>query len=470
MRLTWEPVPDPDSAGYILFRDGTQINEEPMPSTEYLDANRPEGHFVYTVKAVDLAGLESGTSNPADVTIDLTPPNVALIAPKTGSRVRGLVDIVGTAFSENDFDIYRLSVAPANAPVNKTLLLQSTAPASFTTLHQWDATLLDGDFILTLEAEDTHGNAASVEARVTVDNVAPAAPVLISAEPVAGSDDVEVVWEPLDDTDVRGYLVYRNGRVANAPGTVSGDLAPYLITGASYLDEELPDGRHCYRIVAMDEAGNLGPDSNEICMLLDNRAPAAVIFDPSNGERFDKPRQVRAVTEDEDVVSVLFQFRQEQQSLWTDIGIDTESPFEILWDVTGLDFGAYELRAVATDLGTRSDPSPASTHITLGDSTPPAVPSDCGASHRTYSDRELEGVADATLKDIDCIEMIESSRHLDPSVTSLCRGPPDGLYEYEVSAVDAEDNESARSEPSRARVYAPRFEDFSRYTRERPSR
>ncbi len=459
VRLSWEPVSDPDLAGYVLYRDGARLNQEPITSTEYLDANRREGRFLYTVKAVDLAGLESESSNPADVAIDLTPPNVALIAPADASRIQGLVDIVGTAFSENDFDSYRLSVAPANAPSSKTVLKQSNAPASFSTIHQWDCTLLDGELILTLEAEDTHGNAASVETRVTVDNVAPSAPVLISAEAVAGSDDVEVIWGTIDDTDVRGYLVYRNGQVANAPGTVAGALSPYLITGSSYVDEGLPDGRHCYRIVAMDEAGNLGPDSNEICTLLDNRAPAAIIFDPSNGDRFDKPRQIRAVTEDEDVVSVLFQFRQEQQSLWTDIGTDTESLFEILWDVTGLDFGGYELRAVATDSGSRSDSNPANINVTLGDATPPAVPLDLltrvtGATVAV----SWEPVADGDLAGYRLYRNDEIVGTIDPSVTTYEEDLPDGIYEYEVATVDSESNESARSEPSRARVYAPQLD------------
>ena len=59
-----------------------------------------------------------------------------------------------------------------------------------------------------------------------------------------------------NDPDVIGSLVYRNGRLANAPAVVIGDLRPYLVAGPSYTDAPLPDGAHCYRIVAMDEAGN----------------------------------------------------------------------------------------------------------------------------------------------------------------------------------------------------------------------
>jgi hypothetical protein len=54
--------------------------------------------------------------------------------------------------------------------------------------------------------------------------------------------------------DVVGYLLYRNGSIANAEGVVLGDLAPFLIDGLTYLDPELPDGEHCYHVLAMDRA------------------------------------------------------------------------------------------------------------------------------------------------------------------------------------------------------------------------
>jgi hypothetical protein len=119
--------------------------------------------------------------------------------------------------------------------------------------------------------------------------------------------------------DVLGYLVFRNGDVANAPGVVSGDLRPFLLPGPNYEDQGLPDGRFCYRIAAMDEAGNVSFDSNELCVFLDNRSPAAILVEPENGARFDSPRALVAVTEDEDVSSGLFQYQATDASFWSDI-------------------------------------------------------------------------------------------------------------------------------------------------------
>jgi subtilase family serine protease/flagellar hook assembly protein FlgD/fibronectin type 3 domain-containing protein len=457
VRLRWTPNGEPDLAGYLVFRGTVQLNQEPLAATELLDSGRPEGVWVYTLRAVDLAGLVSEPSAPADARIDLTPPRAALVAPENGGAIRGLVDVIGTAFAESDFKEYRLTFARVESPATPTLLRRSSVPESFATLVQWDATLLDGSFLLRLEAEDTSGNVAAAESRVVVDNRAPAAPLLESVTAPLEPDDVEVVWQEVSEPDVAGYLVFRNGQLANAPGPVSGDLRPFLVTGSSYVDLDRPDGTFCYRVAAMDRAGNLSADSNEICIELDNRAPAAVLFDPVDGERFDQSRQVRAFVVDEDVLTVRFEYQPEGAPSWTEMGTDPAPPFETLWDVAGLAFGTYRLRAIATDRTFQSDPAPQSIGVEITDVTPPPIPtgltaqvtgrdvrlswngvgaSDLGG-YRLYRD----GIAIATLPST-ATTYDDTSR-------------PDGVFRYEVTSVDTDANESGKSEPRSARVYAP---------------
>ncbi len=395
---------------------------------------------MYTVVAVDRADLQSEPSAPSEVAIDLTPPSVVLRSPDEGAHVRGIVDVIGTAFAENDFKEYRLSSAPLERPESPTLLRRSSVPTNFQTLFQWEVAALDGEFLLTLEGEDTSGNVVTDVVRVKVDNQAPDAPNLLSVTALPKPDDVEVVWDGPDDPDLQGFLVFRNRQIANAPPNVGGDLTPYLVPGPSYVDEDLPDGRHCYRVVAMDRAGNLGTESGELCVVLDNRAPQAIIFDPENGARFDAPRPVRAVVEDEDVVSVVFQYQVVNENTWTDIATDVEAPFETLWDIAGLDFGDYLLRAVATDAGARSDPDPETVPVTLGDATPPAVPQNVvtevdgdavtvrwdavvepdTAGYRLYRDGGLVVEVGLVLSVVDS-------------------GVADGLYEYTVSSFDGDE-------------------------------
>src|SRR5262249_53755052 len=137
-----------------------------------------------------------------------------------------------------------------------------------------------------------------------------------------------------------------------------------------------PDGQHCYRVVAMDQAGNLSPPSNQLCAALDNRAPQATIVSPANGSRFEFPVHVAAYTPDLDVASVQFEIKPHASASWTAVGgPDTSVPYETTLDIAGLVFGQqYDLRAVATDQGGRTDPAPAAISITYGDATPPKTP------------------------------------------------------------------------------------------------
>lgn len=457
VRLRWAPNPEPDLAGYFVFRGTVQLNDTPIAGNELVDVGRPEGVWVYTVRAVDRAGLVSDPSAPADALIDLTPPRVALVSPEHGASIRGLVDVVGTAFAENDFQEYRLTFSRVESPESPTLLRRSPVPESFATLFQWDATLLEGSFILRLEAEDTRGNVGSAASRVTVDNRAPSPPVLSSVTTPAEPDDVDVVWQEVVEPDVAGYIVFRNRQVANAPGPVTGDLSPFLVPGPKYSDANRPDGRFCYRVAAMDGAGNLSADSNEICIVLDNRVPAAILFDPEDGARFDAPRQVRAFTEDLDVASVRFEYQPEGAPAWTELGIAAAPPFEALWDIAGLAFGTYRLRAIAADAASKSDPAPRSIGVVLADVSPPPVPTNLTAPV-TGDDIALSW-ASVTAADLDSYRLYRDGALVAtlpaPATTADQLNRPDGLFRYEVTSFDTEGNESARSEPATARVYQP---------------
>jgi hypothetical protein len=146
-----------------------------------------------------------------------------------------------------------------------------------------------------------------------------------------------------------------------------GDLRPYLLPGLVHPDPELPDGHHCYRVVAMDEAGNLSLPSNEICADLDNRPPHAEIVQPADGLRFEFPIDVVAITPDLDVVGVQFQVKPAAAAgkTWAGTG-----PWQVVLD------RAPRLRDVraAGDRATRPRTAPYVDQVVYGDTTKPAPP------------------------------------------------------------------------------------------------
>jgi hypothetical protein len=95
VRLTWGPSLD----SHRVLRDGVFLAE--VEGSDLLDGPLGEGRYVYTVVAIDRAGLESEAAK-VEVRIDLL-RRWSLSARPTRRRVRALVDVVGTAFSETDF-------------------------------------------------------------------------------------------------------------------------------------------------------------------------------------------------------------------------------------------------------------------------------------------------------------------------------------------------------------------------------
>lgn len=457
VELAWNANSEPDLAGYRTRRlpeEWSDLVADPARD----DGERLEGRYVYEVLAEDRAGNRSAPAR-LDVVVDLTPPLVSFAAPAADGFVSGAVEVRGTAWSADDFAEYRLLVGAGEAPVAWTLLRRSSVGVAAGPLGDWLA-LSDGPYQLALEAEDLSGNQARVTRRVVVDTEPPQPPVLIEvSKPASPVDSLVPSWQPSPSADVVGTLVYRNGRLANASGIAIGDRRSFAVPGTTYEDEGLPDGDHCYRVVAIDGAGNESLPSNEICQALDNRAPRAIIVNPPAGTRFGFPVRVIAETPDLDVASVHFERRAVGSSPWIPFGQREAAPWETTLDPDPpggptLDPGPYELRAVATDRTHHTDPDPGRITVVYGDTTPPPAPPGLTAvvdghdvtlaweattepdfaSYRVYRDGEriAEGLVAPTV--------------LDP-------GRPLGDYRYQVTAVDRDDNESEPSAPAEAIVY-----------------
>ena len=250
------------------------ISSELIATTDYLDPGVADGPHSYSVTAVDRAALESAPSAPADIIIDTTPPATTLYVPANNSRIGGLVDIKGTAHSQDDFKEYRLYLQAENTTEGSQLLRRSPVPVHNDLLAQWDTLALtqDARYQLRLESEDINGNIGSFEINVAIDNQPPSAPTGVSA--TVSDNNISLDWNDNPETDLLGYLVFRNGELANASGIVVGELTPYVVTSSAYADNNRPDGTISYEIYAIDQAGNLSPPAEPVSVDLDTAFPS----------------------------------------------------------------------------------------------------------------------------------------------------------------------------------------------------
>src|SRR6185436_10550971 len=209
-------------------------------------------------------------------------------------RVSGLVEVLGTAFSQQDFKEYRLLVGAGTGSGGWQLLRRSPTPLQSDLLGSWNTTVLPegAAYTLRLEAEDLFGNVGVAQVAVTVDNLPPAAPTGLAATANGGSEVVT-------------------------------DLAPYVLSAPGFNAAALPDGTFTWVVYAIDRAGNLSDPSTPATLTLDNHAPHAVIARPEDGSSVEGTLFIEATTPDTDVAQVRFQWKAVAGAAWTYVGTDT---------------------------------------------------------------------------------------------------------------------------------------------------
>ncbi|MCG7961642.1 MAG: discoidin domain-containing protein [Candidatus Thiodiazotropha taylori] len=466
VHLSWNANTESDLVGYYVYRNSVRVTANPISAVSYIDQDVVEGGYQYTVTAVDQAGLESDPSVGNDIIIDLTPPKVQLTAPTDSTLVKGYLDIEGTAYSADDFKEYRLYIGEGTNPADWQTLRRSPVATISDVLAQWNTVVLPNgaQYSIRLEAEDINGNLAQDQLVVTIDNLPPAAPSGLTATP-SGSD-VTLDWAANTENDLLGYLVFRDDRLVNSKGVAVGDLRPYAITATSFTDPALPDGSYTYTVIAIDQAGNISDASAPASIELDTRAPHAVIITPEVDQAFDASLYIMAESEDKDVESMLFQYQAQGAGVWTDLGpADDSAPFETHLDpeALGIGHGIYEIQAVATDIGGKTDPSPTPLAIIYKDLTRPAsvlglqAVTDGGSVTLTWdtnTESDLAGYHIERSSSSDTPD-VRLTVDLITATTYVDTGLADGEYEYRVVAVDSNENEADPSVTAYAEIFTP---------------
>lgn len=467
--VTWAVAKEADVAGYILLRNGSRLNTALLTTPVYLDPGLAAGTYTYVVKVVDKAGNESEPSNEGRVVVSSGEPVAQIFAPTRDAWAAGLMDVRGTAMSPADFKEYRLYVGNGTAPTSWQLLRRSPLSITADSLSAWNTiSLAEGaQYTLKLEAEDLSGQVATDRVTVKVKNTPPKAPIQLQGS-VRNSDDIPLTWTPGTEPDLQGYLLYRNQQLANSTGLVIGSLVPYVIKPAAYEDMDLPDGRYRYFVQAMDMAGNVSDASNEVEFKIDNRPPHVPIAKPAEGTKVSQTVTLVGESRETDMARVQFQYKAEGSSTWVDIGAPrtgNSGPWTIEWGTEGLPYGPYQVRAVATDEGNKTDPAPGFVTLILTDLRKPDAATALKA-RVTGGDVKLDWAASGSGYAVgyhvyranpDGSEDRLTSTPLD-ALTITDADRPDAAFNYRVHAVSAGGTESDPSNVAPAVVFTPAFE------------
>ncbi|MEM6797052.1 MAG: Ig-like domain repeat protein, partial [Acidobacteriota bacterium] len=243
-----------------------QANAEGAFSAPWDVAALPDGEYVLRLRALDLAGFESESRR--TVTLDATPPEIAITGPAPGDFVTGPVAIVGTA-TDPHLGFYEVEISPAGAGAFSVLLF-GVDPVSGGALGTWQALPEDGAYDLRLIAEDAVRNRSEILVTgVQVDTEPPEPPANLEATPQG--DGASLSWQPSPSSDVVAYRVYRDGIPIQE---VPGQEVPVLTA----IDPSLGEGSFVYTVTAIDRSGQESDPSNAAEVTVDRTPPEVRIF------------------------------------------------------------------------------------------------------------------------------------------------------------------------------------------------
>ena len=214
--------------------------------------------------------------------------------------------------------------------------------------------LADGNWQLQLQAEDNAGNKSSVvsSSTITVDTVAPAAPILASPANNAAVNGASLTnsWGSVGDAHHYIYESYHNEEATNIHWTQTVN-APET----SKTRTNVPETTFWWRVKAVDAAGNVSEWSPLWKLTIDNTTPVVTLTEtPANGLLTNINNQVFGVTTSEPTSLCTLNFDNESTYPMSMVEDDNTS-----WTVTVLDMidGTYHYSVTCVDFANNTGES-----------------------------------------------------------------------------------------------------------------
>ncbi len=242
-----------------LYIDDTLIGEITGTTITIDTASYTDGQHTLKLVVEDKAGNKA--EDTVLVTIDNTPPEAEILAPRNGSYVRGTVSI---------------NVSYSDLTLDKAVIIINGVEHGITgsTIYTLDTTTLpDGDLTITLRVSDKAGHLTEKTITIIIDNTPPTISITSPANNTYVSGTVTVSFTVEDANLEHAYLV-----IDGVKHDVTG-MDSYTLDTSS-----LGDGEHTLTIWAVDKAGNIAESS--VTIRVDNTAPVITITNPLSGEEY----------------------------------------------------------------------------------------------------------------------------------------------------------------------------------------
>jgi subtilase family serine protease/flagellar hook assembly protein FlgD len=252
---------DQDVAGYLLYRDARLVNAtgavvgELLPyaiaQTQYLDSNRPDGEYEYTVFVIDRAGNISDASEAVSVTVNANLPHAQIVSIEDGHTFENNVYLLAETVDE-DVAFVEFTYRAVGDSSWISIGTDTLSPFEVT----WDSTALAyADYEVRAVATDTFNGVDDAPSVYTVSKVDLTPPLAVAnMDIVTRGEQVTISWEAnSSDSDVAFYRLYvlNLDEPASEPILVSDG-----ITTSSTVDTVLIDGELRYGVTVVDTSAN----------------------------------------------------------------------------------------------------------------------------------------------------------------------------------------------------------------------
>ena len=437
---TWTDVCSDSSSPYSCSFDTTSV-----------------GDALYDFRAVgtDVAG-NSANSTSINRRIDNVVPTTSLTDPS--SPLRGTVTLDATASDGGGILNVKIQRSPAGAGTWTDICTDATSPYSCS----FDTTGV-GDGLYDLRALATDNASRSASSTVSnrrVDNTAPSVAMTDPGSPLSGSITLGATATDIGGSGVANVVIQRSPAGAGTWTDICTDSAfPY---SCSFDTTSVGDALYDFRAVGTDVAGN-SANSTVTNRRIDNVVPTVSLTDPGANIRGTISLDATA-SDGGGILNVKIQRSPVGLGIWTDICTDASSPYSCSTDTStwGGD-GLYDLRAIATDNGSRTNTSTVGNRR-VDNTLPTVTTTDPGANLRgtitlnaTASDTG-SGVSSVTIQRSPAGAGTWTDVCTDLSSPYSCAGVDtttwggDGLYDLRTAAIDVAGNPNTSATVASRRV------------------